>query len=146
MLKIITNIKKLRKKSKPVDLKTGQSIYIKFRPILDEYDGRAIALATNQFGIYKRIIGTTRKYQNLFMLNPEIIQVHDKKTRGPEGCLSIPETMRNRIQVIRYKKIKVKYMDLEGNTRILKFYGIMGRAIQHAIDLLNGILIIDYKR
>lgn len=76
----------------------------------------------------------------LVMLNPRI-ESSEGKIRDQEGCLSFPEIF---IQVTRHKKIEVSYMDLEGKPRRLQAGGLLARAIQHEVDHLNGILLVDH--
>ena len=57
-----------------------------------------------------------------------------------EGCLSIPDI---RLNVKRPEKIKFKFEDLSGKEHIEGFEGLMARAIQHEMDHLNGIFIVD---
>ena len=144
MKKIVTNIKKLRKVSKEIHHIDAIDVSRKLHLTLYHTDN-CMALCAPQIGILKRIILTSEKYQGLEILNPEIIKTSREKTKGLEGCLSIPETMIDRIMVPRYKRIKLKYLDRFGNMKIEKFNGLLARCIQHEIDHLNGILITDYK-
>jgi len=57
-----------------------------------------------------------------------------------EGCLSIPQVALN---VTRPEKIVFKYQDTEEKWHEEEFEGLLARAIQHEIDHLNGLLIID---
>ena len=57
-----------------------------------------------------------------------------------EGCLSIPQVS---LDVIRPETITLKFQDLEKKWHQEKFDGLLARAIQHEIDHLNGVLMID---
>jgi peptide deformylase len=57
-----------------------------------------------------------------------------------EGCLSIPDV---RLPVKRPEKIRFKYELPDGSEHIGDFDGLLGRAIQHEMDHLKGIFIID---
>jgi peptide deformylase len=79
--------------------------------------------------------------QKIIMINPEIIETSINETDSlNEGCLSLPNI---RIPIIRPKKIKVKFLDREGKEKIWHLEKLLGRCVQHEIDHLNGILIID---
>ena len=57
-----------------------------------------------------------------------------------EGCLSIPDV---RLNVKRPETIKFRFEDLSRKEHIEEFEGLMARAIQHEMDHLNGIFIVD---
>jgi len=58
-----------------------------------------------------------------------------------EGCLSLPET---RVNVKRQESIFVRYLDKNEREKETEMDGLTARVIQHEIDHLNGVLIIDY--
>lgn len=101
-----------------------------------ENSNRCVGLAANMIGIRKRIIVVLCDGVPLLMLNPEIIK-KSVQYDTEEGCLSIPGVRKTR----RYKKIKVKYLDLDMKPRIATYEGVTAQAIQHEIDHLDGILI-----
>ena len=100
-----------------------------------------VAMAANMIGVKKRIIafldesGRTPTYT--VMLNPEIIK-KDGAYSTEESCLSLLGVPR---KCKRYKSIKVKYQNLELQTRIKTYTGWTAQIIQHEIDHCNGILI-----
>lgn len=104
--------------------------------VLLENSDRCVGLAANMIGIRKRIIVVLCDGLPLLMLNPEIIK-KSMQYDTEEGCLSIPGVRKTR----RYKKIKVKYLDLDMKPRIATYEGVTAQAIQHEIDHLEGILI-----
>jgi peptide deformylase len=59
---------------------------------------------------------------------------------GTEGCLSFPEIT---AEIPRPVKVKVNAQDLQGNRIEFEAAGLLGRALQHEMDHLNGILFID---
>lgn len=100
-----------------------------------------VAMAANMIGVKKRIIafldesGRTPTYT--VMLNPEVIK-KDGAYNTEEGCLSLLGGPR---KCKRYKSIKVKYQNLELQTRIKTYTGRTAQVIQHEVDHCNGILI-----
>jgi peptide deformylase len=78
--------------------------------------------------------------QKLIMINPEIVELSDETDSYNEGCLSLPNI---RIPVVRPKKVKVKFLNHEGKEHFWHLEKLLGRCVQHEIDHLNGILIID---
>ncbi len=107
------------------------------------YQEDGVGLAAPQVGVPKRIIivspnahpGEERVY-----INPEILQSSSEQEIGLEGCLSLPGIS---CEVRRAKKIKFKALDLNGSEKIEDFENFSARVIQHEIDHLNGVLIID---
>jgi peptide deformylase len=75
----------------------------------------------------------------LVLVNPEL-ELSEESEVGSEGCLSFPEIVAD---IGRSARIKVRAMDLEGNRVEFEAAGLLGRAVQHEIDHLNGILFID---
>ena len=100
-----------------------------------------VGMAANMIGVKKRIIaffdesGCAPAYT--VMLNPEIIK-KDVAYDTEEGCLSL---LGCPIPCKRYKSIKVKYQNLELQTRIKTYTGWTAQIIQHEVDHCNGILI-----
>lgn len=75
-----------------------------------------------------------------FLANPDIRPVGDAVEEGWEGCLSIPGL---RGIVPRYRRIKVRGRDLEGNAVSLTADGFHARVIQHEFDHLDGVVFLD---
>ena len=75
----------------------------------------------------------------LVMINPEILEASGEQA-GEEGCLSFPGIY---IRVTRARQVKAAYMDLEGNRQELVAEGLLSRAVQHEMDHLNGVLLVD---
>jgi peptide deformylase len=75
----------------------------------------------------------------LVLINPDL-ELSEELEVGSEGCLSFPEIVAD---IARSGRIKVKAMDLEGNRVEFEAAGLLGRAVQHEIDHLNGVLFID---
>ncbi|MEI7900823.1 MAG: peptide deformylase [bacterium] len=75
----------------------------------------------------------------LVLINPEIIATEGKQ-RNEEGCLSFPEIG---APITRADKVTLTYTDLTGTRRTLSARGLLSRAIQHEVDHLHGILLVD---
>lgn len=111
------------------------------------YDAPGIGLAAIQVGVAKRLlvvdVGSREEGQQpLTVINPEIIWESDDEFRiHQEGCLSIPEYFE---EVERPACIRMRYMDLDGNTQEIDADGLLATCLQHEIDHLNGVLFIDH--
>lgn len=105
-------------------------------------------LAAPQIGVLKRILvldisSYVPENTDLHVIiNPEITYFSDEKWVTVEGCLSFPAI--ERIEVERPENIKLKYLDYYGKECELTANGWFARGIQHEIDHLNGITLIDY--
>lgn len=100
-----------------------------------------VGMAANMIGVKKRIIAfldeSGRVPTYTVMLNPEIIK-KDGAYNTEEGCLSLLGGLR---PCKRYKSIKVKYQNLELQTRIKTYTGWTAQIIQHEVDHCDGVLI-----
>lgn len=73
-------------------------------------------------------------------INPEVEPNGFSKISTIEGCLSVPNREE---EVMRYKKVKVKYQDEDGDWKTEKLKDYNAVTIQHELDHLDGILFID---
>jgi peptide deformylase len=77
----------------------------------------------------------------LILINPEITRFSEERLSGEEGCLSLPGIS---LMVTRAESIDVKYLDRKGVGNEISVCGMLGRCIQHEVDHLKGLLIIDH--
>jgi peptide deformylase len=75
----------------------------------------------------------------LVMINPELVDEQGEQ-RAREGCLSFPEIF---VPVTRAAEVTARYTDLQGQSRTIRAGGLLARAIQHELDHLNGVLLVD---
>ncbi len=132
----------LRKKSEQVEL---SHINDELKKTLEEMvtlmrKANGVGLAANQINIGKRffvleIEGTVKK-----VINPEIVEASEEMVEYEEGCLSIPGIYK---KVVRPEKIKVKYLNENGEEKVEELEEMWSRAFQHEYDHLEGILFTD---
>ncbi len=122
------------------------------------YDAPGVGLAANQVGVLERVLvidvdyniegpddsddPNDRQYVNQnprVFINP-VIEKKSGEWSYKEGCLSVPGFYED---VKRFKNVVVKYQDLEGKQHTLEGNELLGVAIQHEIDHLDGKLFID---
>ena len=96
-----------------------------------------VGMAANMIGVTRRIIVFDNEGTYMTMLNPEILKA-EGEYETEEGCLSLLGGPR---KTKRYMKIKVRYQNLQFQTRLKTFTGWTAQIIQHEIDHCNGILI-----
>jgi peptide deformylase len=77
------------------------------------------------------------------LINPEIIHRSKEQESAEEGCLSLPNVW---IQVPRAVEIVVKYLNPKGEEQERKLEHLDARVVQHEVDHLEGILIVDYHK
>jgi peptide deformylase len=76
-----------------------------------------------------------------FFVNPEILWASDETAPYEEGCLSVPEIYD---EVERPARVKIRYMNYQGQTVEEDAEGLFAVCIQHEMDHLEGILFIDH--
>jgi peptide deformylase len=114
------------------------------------YKAPGIGLAANQVGEKVQLVVVdveyaygdpkTRKQNPIVIINPEI-HLTEGEGAYEEGCLSVPEFS---IEIIRPEQIQVKGVDLQGNPIQIETDGILARALQHEIDHINGVTVLDH--
>ena len=102
---------------------------------------RGIGLAAPQVGRLDRIMVIGYKKRRFVLINPVIRSFGSKKTVLEEGCLSLPRVL---VDVIRPNSLVVDAYDVSGEPIQLKEKGMVAKVIQHELDHLNGVLIIDH--
>lgn len=143
---IILPDKRLRLVSEPV-----KAVNARLRALVDDmfetmYEAPGVGLAAIQIGVAQRVVtvDTTKKDEPKnpqVFINPEVIWSSDEKGTYEEGCLSIPEYYE---EVERPAQVKVRFMDLDGETHEVEANGMLATVLQHEIDHTNGILFIDH--
>jgi len=145
----------LRRKSDPVT-EVDDEIRQLARDLLETmYRSRGVGLAAQQIGRTEAVlvIDTAQGSDNdpeqprenpdvpmpLVMINPEITAKTGEET-GDEGCLSFPEIY---VKIKRAAEVTASYTDLDNRTQTVCASGLLARAIQHEIDHLNGVLLVD---
>lgn len=132
----------LRKKAKQVKV-ISKNIEILVEDMLDTmYHAEGVGLAAPQIGILKRIVVIDIGEGPIVLINPEIMETKGEQD-GPEGCLSVPGKSG---QVVRPLYVKVKAMNLKGETIYVTGEEFLARALSHEIDHLDGKLYIDIAR
>lgn len=132
----------LRSKAKEVVKLNAQVIDLLDNMAETMYKAPGAGLAAPQVGVLQRIIVVDVNDENglIELINPEIIRTSEEQTVLEEGCLSIPGAAYN---VIRSRQVKVKGLDRKGREIIIEAEGYLARALQHEIDHLDGVLLID---
>ncbi len=134
----------LKKRSREVDL-IDDEIRRLIKDMTDTmYHANGIGLAACQVGILTRVIvidvsPIDPSQSFLALINPEIIS-EEGEIEHEEGCLSVPDCVE---KLMRREKVSVKGLSPDGKEIKIFGEGITAIALQHEIDHLNGILILD---
>jgi peptide deformylase len=110
------------------------------------YDAPGIGLAAIQVAVPLRVVTADLAKDEQppapqVFINPEVVWVSEEMSIYEEGCLSIPDYYED---VERPARVKVKYLDLEGEPRQVEADGLLATCLQHEIDHINGVLFIDH--
>ncbi|OSM94222.1 peptide deformylase [Lonsdalea populi] len=102
-------------------------------------------LAAIQLGIPQRIvvIDMDDEYgvrQRLALINPEVVERSEETTLHLELCSSIPQ---HPLPAERAKRVRMTYTDLDGVRQSLEAGGALAVCLQHEIDHLDGLSLID---
>jgi len=100
---------------------------------------QGIGLAAPQVGVSRRVITINIGEGLIALVNPAILE-RQGRASTEEGCLSCPGIS---VEVARSERVQVKGLDLQGKEVTIEAEGLLARVLQHEIDHLNGILILD---
>lgn len=117
----------------------------KFVKLCDEmfvamYDAPGIGLAAPQVGVQKRFFVYDCEETTGVLINPTITE-SDGEWVYSEGCLSVPGLS---FDIVRPKQILVSGIDLDGNDITIEADELFSRLIQHEIDHLDGVLLLEH--
>ena len=146
ILTVDGDLKTLKQKSKPV-----AAVDDDLRTLMDDmletmYAAPGIGLAAIQVGAPVRVIvmdlarGEEPKAPRFFV-NPQILWASEEVLPYEEGCLSVPEIYD---EVERPAKVRVRYLDYDGQVVEEEAEGLFAVCIQHEIDHLDGVLFLDH--
>jgi peptide deformylase len=105
-------------------------------------DALGVGLAAPQLGVSQRLlvyrVGPDAPV--VALANPEIEWASEEREVFEEGCLSIPGVL---VDVERPVHVRIRALDEEGDARSVEASGLEARVIQHEMDHLDGVLILD---
>jgi len=105
-------------------------------------DGLGVGLAATQLGILRRMLvfQAGRDPEPTALVNPSIEWLSDEVAVAEEGCLSLPGVA---MDVDRSLHARLTGLDVDGEPVTLEASGLEARVLQHEIDHLDGVLILD---
>jgi peptide deformylase len=106
------------------------------------FELRGVGLAAPQVGVPLRMMlvcPSGEPGEEQVLINPQVLSV-DGTQVGEEGCLSFPGIYGD---VSRAQRVRLRYRDLDGQTREMDLDGFIARIVQHEADHLDGKVFID---
>jgi peptide deformylase len=105
-------------------------------------DALGVGLAATQVGVLHRVLVYRVQQQAPVsaLINPEVEWIGKETETMEEGCLSLPGVL---VDVDRAVHVRVRALDEGGEPILIEASGLEARVIQHEIDHLDGVLILD---
>jgi len=136
----------LRQQSQPLAQIDAPALRLAQDMLETMYQAPGIGLAAIQIGVAVRLLVLDVASKDAppdprIFFNPEILWTSDERNIYEEGCLSIPDYY---AEVERPSLIRVRYVDVQGQSQEIEADGLLATCLQHEIDHLNGVLFIDH--
>jgi peptide deformylase len=105
-------------------------------------DAMGVGLAATQLGVLRRLLvfQAGPEARATAVVNPVVEWLSDELATAEEGCLSLPGIG---LDVDRPLHARISGVDVEGESLLLEASGLEARVLQHEIDHLDGVLILD---
>ena len=129
----------LRKQAVEVTDITSEFVDLVDDMFVTMYDAPGIGLAAPQVGVQSRFFVYDVEDDPKVLINP-VITGSDGEWWYEEGCLSVPGQS---FEICRPKQIEVSGIDLDGNQVVFEADELLARLVQHELDHLNGVLLLD---
>jgi peptide deformylase len=119
-------------------------------PILAErmtnlmHEARGVGLAAPQVGILRRVLvyQTSEEEPVVALVNPRVTSASEERITEDEGCLSLGAASVI-VPVERPQSVTIEASSPDGEPLVIEAEGLEARVIQHEVDHLDGVLIID---
>jgi peptide deformylase len=110
--------------------------------LMDE--ARGVGLAAPQLGVLRRILVYRKAEEEpvVALVNPRVVATGEEVEAADEGCLSLGAATVV-VEVERPTALKIEASSPEGEPISIEAEGLEARVIQHELDHLDGVLIID---
>jgi peptide deformylase len=105
-------------------------------------DALGVGLAATQVGVLHRVL-VYKAYEDdpvTALVNPVLEWESEERETKEEGCLSLPGV---HVEVERAARVRVRARDPYGKELVVEEEGLPARVIQHEMDHLEGVLILD---
>lgn len=141
----------LRQETQEVQIFDGELQELIDDMIFTMRDADGIGLAAPQIGELRKILVVEYENQNdkensfplSVLINPKIDEISKEEEFMAEGCLSFPG---KELYIKRPSVVNITACDRWGNSISFKARGLFSRALQHEIDHINGVLMVDHVK
>ena len=104
------------------------------------HEAQGVGLAATQVGVLRRLFVFTDASKDRVLVNPVITKRSDQLEVDDEGCLSLRDVL---VPVERPVAVTLEGIDADGQTVKLDLEPPSARIVQHELDHLDGVLIVD---
>ena len=130
----------LKTRAAPVDSFDESLVRLTQDMLATMRDNEGVGLAANQVGRLKRVLVAAIEDEEYVIINPVLTNAAETTESVSEGCLSIPAIQ---VDVERPIAVTVSGQDVSGNPLQLEASDLLARILQHEVDHLDGVLILD---
>ena len=103
-------------------------------------DNEGVGLAATQVGRLKRVFVAAIEDDEYVIVNPVLTDISETTETATEGCLSIPGIQ---VDVERPTAVTISGQDVSGRPLQIEASDLLARVLQHEVDHLDGVLILD---
>jgi peptide deformylase len=104
------------------------------------HDAPGVGLAAPQIGVLQRLLVYDVDDDPRVLVNPQLDEFSEETEETDEGCLSVPGVT---MPVSRPVSLRVRALDAAAEPLEFRAEGLEARVIQHEVDHLEGVLIVD---
>jgi peptide deformylase len=104
------------------------------------HEANGVGLAATQVGVLRRLFVFADDGEDRVLVNPVITKTSRETETDEEGCLSLRDVL---VPVERAHKVTIEGVDAKGESVKLELEQPASRVVQHELDHLDGVLIID---
>lgn len=104
------------------------------------HKANGVGIAAPQIGVGKRAFIAESSEGPIALFNPVFTDMSWKKSKGEEGCLSVPGRFDS---VLRAKTVRIEAQALDGKKVSFTAKDFFARILQHELDHLDGMLFLD---
>jgi peptide deformylase len=104
------------------------------------HEASGVGLAATQVGVLRRVFVFVDEGEDRVLVNPVLTTVSGEMETDDEGCLSLQDVL---VPVERSRTVTIEGFDAKGEPVRLELEPPSSRIVQHELDHLDGVLIID---
>jgi peptide deformylase len=130
----------LRMKAREVERFDDDLVRLVERMTALMHEAQGVGLAATQIGVLRRLFVFVHEDQDRVLVNPVISFRSEEMSVDEEGCLSLREVL---VPVERSLAVTIEGLDAAGEPIRLELELPTARIVQHELDHLDGVLIID---